>query len=57
MIVGLVGLFDSPAGIDKARGCGSNLWGGAMLVFGLLMLLWQWLSPVRPPTTEEAREG
>ncbi|WP_242624398.1 hypothetical protein [Micromonospora kangleipakensis] len=57
VIVGLVGLFDSPAEIDKAQGVRINLGAGAaMLVFGLLLLLWQWLSPVRPPSTEEARE-
>ena len=34
-----------------------NLWAGlVMLAFGLLMLLWQWLRPLEPPTTEEARE-
>jgi hypothetical protein len=27
-----------------------------MLVFGLLMVLWQWLRPAEPPATEEARE-
>ncbi|MEU1604997.1 hypothetical protein [Micromonospora matsumotoense] len=27
-----------------------------MPFFGLFMLAWQWLRPVVPPTTEEARE-
>ncbi|WFE31818.1 hypothetical protein [Micromonospora sp. WMMD975] len=46
LIVGLMGLFDSSAEIDKAQGVRINLWAGAvMLVFGLLMLLWQRLSP------------
>lgn len=57
VIVGLVGLFDSAAEIDKAQGVRINLWAGlAMLLFGLFMLAWQWLRPVVPPTTEEARE-
>ncbi|MFF5175022.1 hypothetical protein ACFY3U_20620 [Micromonospora sp. NPDC000089] len=57
VIVGLAGLFDSSAQIDKAQGVRINLWAGlVMLAFGLLMLLWQWLRPVEPPTTEEARE-
>jgi sulfite exporter TauE/SafE len=57
VIVGLIGLFDSPAEIDKAQGVRINLWAGAvMLLFGLLMLAWQWWRPAEPPTTEEARE-
>lgn len=57
VIVGLVGVFDSAAEIDKARGVRINLWAGlVMLAFGLLMLLWQWLRPLQPPTVEEARE-
>ncbi|WP_319464230.1 hypothetical protein [Micromonospora sp. RTP1Z1] len=57
MIVGLVGFFESQAEIDKAQGVRINLWAGAvMLVFGLLMLLWQCLRPVEPPTAEEALE-
>ncbi|WBC17655.1 hypothetical protein O7600_12880 [Micromonospora sp. WMMA1998] len=50
LIVGLMGLFDSSAEIDKAQGVRINLWAGAvMLVFGLLMLLWQRLSPTEAP--------
>ncbi|MET8303313.1 hypothetical protein [Micromonospora sp. NPDC005211] len=43
---GLMGLFDTSAEIEKAQGVRINLWAGAaMLVFGLLMLLWQRLRP------------
>ncbi|MGC4893082.1 hypothetical protein [Micromonospora sp. DT31] len=46
LIVGLMGLFDSSAEIDKAQGLRINLWAGAlMLIFGLLMLLWQKMRP------------
>ncbi|MEU7574306.1 hypothetical protein [Micromonospora sp. NPDC049240] len=52
LIVGLTGLFDSSAEIDKAQGLRINLWAGAMmLVFGLLMLLWQRLRPTEAPST------
>jgi xanthine/uracil/vitamin C permease (AzgA family) len=52
VIVTLLGIFDSPAEINKASGVRINLWMGlAMLAVGLLMLLWQWLSPVEPPST------
>lgn len=58
LIVGLIGLFDGQSEIDKAQGVRINLWAGlTMLVFGLLMLLWQWLRPVEPPTAEEARKA
>ncbi|MFJ1539614.1 hypothetical protein ACIODS_13830 [Micromonospora chalcea] len=50
LMVGLMGLFDTSAEIDKAQGLRINLWAGAaMLVFGLLMLLWQRLSPTETP--------
>ena len=50
LIVGLLGLFDTSAEIEKAQGLRINLWAGAaMLVFGLLMLLWQRLSPTETP--------
>ncbi len=50
LIVGLMGLFDTSAEIDKAQGLRINLWAGAaMLGFGLLMLLWQRLSPTETP--------
>ncbi|GIE92837.1 hypothetical protein [Paractinoplanes rishiriensis] len=50
VIVGLIGLFDSPGELDKAQGVRINLWMGlAMLVFGLLMLLWLRLNPPSGP--------
>ncbi|MER7890704.1 hypothetical protein ABTX15_12850 [Micromonospora sp. NPDC094482] len=56
VIVALMGVFDSPAEIDKAQGVRINLWAGlAMLGFGLLMLLWQWLRPAEPPAAPEER--
>jgi hypothetical protein len=59
VIVTALGIFDSPAEIDKAQGVRINLWMGlGMLVFGLLMLLWLRLSPPEAPEpaheTEEA---
>ncbi len=54
VVIGIVGLVDSPSQVAKSQGVRINLWGGlVMLAFGLLMLLWQWLSPVRPPDEEE----
>ncbi|AXO36352.1 hypothetical protein ACGFLT_14645 [Micromonospora chalcea] len=50
LIVGLMGLFDTSAEIEKAQGLRINLWAGAaMLTFGLLMLLWQRLRPTETP--------
>ncbi|WP_328848830.1 hypothetical protein [Micromonospora zamorensis] len=58
IIVTLIGIFDSRAEIDKAEGVRINLWGGlSMLVFGLLMLLWQWLRPADPPAPNEQPPG
>ena len=46
IIVGVIGLFDSAAEVQKAQGVHINLWMGiAMLVFGALVLLWLRLSP------------
>jgi hypothetical protein len=57
VIVTLLGFFDSPAEIDKAQGLRINLWMGlAMLVFGLLMLLWLKLSPPEAPAAPENEE-
>ena len=50
VIVTVLGIFDSPAEIDKAAGVRINLWIGlGMLGLGLLFLLWQWLRPAEPP--------
>ncbi|MGN9812745.1 hypothetical protein ACTMSW_25755 [Micromonospora sp. BQ11] len=52
VIVTLVGLFDSDAAIEKAQGVRINLWVGlGMLLFGTVMLLWQWRFPAEPPET------
>ena len=49
VIVTLIGFFDSPEELAKAQGVHINTWMGlAMLVFGLLMLLWLRLSPPEP---------
>ncbi|MFC0503097.1 hypothetical protein [Micromonospora costi] len=56
IIVTLMGIFDNQAEIDKAQGVRINLWAGlAMLGFGLLMLLWQWIRPAEPPASPEER--
>jgi hypothetical protein len=50
LLVGTIGLFDSPEEIAKAQGLRINLWAGiGMLTLGLLFLLWQWLSPAEAP--------
>ena len=60
VIVTVIGLFDSKSEIDKAQGVRINLWMGlAMLVLGLLFLLWLRLSPpatpdVSPETSPDA---
>ena len=55
VIVGLVGVFDGSTAIDKAQGVRINLWAGlAMLLLGLLFLLWQWLSPAEAPEAPDA---
>ena len=48
LIVTVVGLLDSGAALNKARGVRINLWVGlAMLALGVLFLSWQWARPVR----------
>ncbi|MEU4688411.1 hypothetical protein [Actinoplanes sp. NPDC023714] len=49
VIVTALGIFDSPAEIEKAEGVRINLWMGlAMLALGLGMLLWLRLNPPKP---------
>jgi hypothetical protein len=49
VILLIKGLFDTHAEIAKGAGLHLNLWTGiALLVFGLLMLLWMRLAPLRP---------
>ncbi|HEY0530311.1 MAG TPA: hypothetical protein VGD29_01785 [Actinoplanes sp.] len=55
VIVTVIGLFDSPAEIEKAQGVRINLWMGlGMLVVGLLMLLWLRLNPLPTPEPKAA---
>ena len=57
LLVGAIGLFDSPEQIDKAQGVNINLWAGlAMLVLGALFLLWQWLRPAEVPGGGESAQ-
>jgi hypothetical protein len=47
LVLTVVGLFDTPAEIRKAAGVRINLWTGlAMLVLGVIFLLWQWRRPL-----------
>ena len=59
VLVGTMGLLDSPAQIDKAQGVNINLWAGiGMFVLGALFLLWLWLRPAEAPSSgEDADEG
>ena len=51
VLVGAIGLFDSPAQINKAQGVNINLWAGlGMLILGALFLLWQWVRPAEVPS-------
>ena len=53
VIVTLIGIFDSPAEIEKAQGVRINLWMGiAMLILGGLFLLWQWWRPTEIPADQ-----
>jgi hypothetical protein len=53
------GIVDGSAASKKAAGIDINLWTGiAMLVFGLLMLLWLMLRPTAPVAAHDgASEG
>jgi hypothetical protein len=54
VIVTGIGLFDSPAELEKAQGVRINLWMGlGMLALGGLMLLWLRLSPPEAPAPPE----
>jgi hypothetical protein len=55
VIVTLIGLFDSPAELEKAQGVRINLWTGlGMLALGAVFLLWQWLRPAEAPAPADA---
>lgn len=58
LLVGAIGLFDSPADLAKAQGVRINLWMGlGMLAVGGLFLLWLRLSPTEPPAEVSAEEA
>ena len=55
LVIGLAGLFDSPAEVAKAQGVRINLWTGlVMLLLGVLFLLWQWWRPLEIGEPERA---
>jgi hypothetical protein len=57
VVVAVIGMVDSPAQIAKAQGVNINLWAGlAMLVFGLLFLVWQWLRPAQAPSAADGSD-
>ncbi|WP_328460350.1 hypothetical protein OHA21_29590 [Actinoplanes sp. NBC_00393] len=57
VIVTLIGIFDSPADIEKAQGVRINLWMGlAMLALGAFMLLWLKLNPPAPPRDPDVED-
>ncbi|MFC8512657.1 hypothetical protein [Streptomyces sp. NPDC057257] len=50
LIVGITGLVDDQAAIDKAQGVNINLWTGlGMLLLGVFFLVWLRLRPTPPP--------
>jgi hypothetical protein len=54
VIVTIAGITASDSAISKAQGININLWTGlAMLILGLLFLLWVKLSPPPPPPAPE----
>jgi hypothetical protein len=47
VLLAALGLFDSQQEIDKAAGVNINLWAGlAMLIFGILMIVWALTRPL-----------
>jgi hypothetical protein len=47
LLLGILGLFESQANIDKAAGVNINLWTGVgMLAFGLFMIAWALTRPL-----------
>jgi hypothetical protein len=57
LLVGGIGLFDSPGQIDKAQGVNINLWAGlGMFALGAFFLTWQWLRPAEVPSGGEQPE-
>ncbi|MEV4352184.1 hypothetical protein AB0J83_47625 [Actinoplanes sp. NPDC049596] len=57
VIVTLLGIFDNQSEIDKAEGVRINLWMGiAMLVLGVLFLLWLRLNPPKAPEVTDSED-
>lgn len=57
VILIFAGIFDGPAEIRKASGININLWMGiAMLILGLLFLLWWRVLPVLRPADDSSQE-
>ena len=53
LMVGIAGLTDSDAEIDKAQGVNINLWTGlGMLLLGIFFLAWLKLRPTPPPAPD-----
>jgi hypothetical protein len=58
VLVLVAGIVDGSAASKKAAGIDINLWTGiAMLVFGLLMLLWMVLSPSAVAAAHDDADG
>ncbi|MEU1086828.1 hypothetical protein ACFYPN_09400 [Streptomyces sp. NPDC005576] len=58
VIVTIAGINPSDADLKKAQGVNINLWTGlAMLVLGLLFLLWMWLRPTQAPVEPLEQSG
>ena len=58
VVLTIYSFFDSQAEIAKAAGIHINLWLGiAMLILGLLFLLWARLGPLAPPEANPTDRG
>jgi hypothetical protein len=58
LIVGIAGIFASDAELKKAQNININLWTGlAMLILGILFLVWLKLSPTLPPPAPETEDA
>lgn len=57
LIVGAAGIFATDADLEKAQDININLWTGlAMLVLGIVFLVWLRLSPTIPPPSATDEE-
>jgi len=58
VIVTVAGVFASDADLKKAQNVNINLWTGlAMLVLGVVFLVWLKLSPTIPPPSADSAEA